>query len=294
MVLQDFTCDTDVPHTAFRIAVYVRSHAERFRLTQAAIARALGMHRSTVLNGLAKLEELGYAFRIRNYSKDGRQPDSIKIGQLRRTPEQWQEAFAARVGKANVAEANVGKTDSVRRANSKKSKKQEEQLSEGTTANAAPAPEFEPTPEEDVKLKPPVDAPGLFEMAAPPKPPAEPSAKDVVGAYVDAFRAAHGRDPLKQDKSRIGRDSGGLLKRKESTVAELILCAREMGKGIHANMATQLKIHRGTGAKPANNSISSLPILNGDPRWDEAAEQTRREGAELLAANADAWDGVFA
>lgn len=145
-----------------------------------------------------------------------------------------------------------------------------------------------------MKLKPPADAPALFEMASPPKPPAEPTSKDVVGAFVEAFEASHGRRPLTRDISRVGREAKGLLTREESTAAELILCAREMGKGIYANIGTQLKLHRGTGARPANGSTSSLPILHGDPRWEEAAEQTRRESAQLEASNPNLWEEVSA
>jgi hypothetical protein len=281
--------DAQIKPNAFRIALYVMSNSAEFRLTQTSIARALKLNRTTVLDALGQLEGLGYLARTRHHSAAGRQPDDLHISQVPMTPEEWQDAIGAHVGKANVEKARVGKTDSVRRPNSKKTKEQEEQLSEGDTAAAAPA--EEPDVMEDAVKTKDIE-PVLFEVEAPPKPPAVPSCKDVTAAYVDSFRAAHSRDPLRSDVGRVASSAKALLTREEATVEELINCAKTMGTGTWSNLGQELKNSRRTG-RPTT-SATSLPILHGDSRWDEAAERTRRESAALAEANPNIWDEVSA
>lgn len=282
IVSNDLVEDVELKHAAFRIVVYIGRHAETFRLTQEAIGRALGMDRGTVARHLAHLEELGYLRRIRNFTAAGRQADDLYVSQSRLSPEEWEAALPSPCGKTPQCKTPRGKTQQRKKTNSKKTNLQEDQPSGGDTAGAAPAGVVE---EEPVKTKSP--QPALFEVEAPPLPPRQKDSKDVVAAYVDSFRAAHSRDPLRSDIGRVASTAKALLGRSEATVEELISCARTMGTGTWANLSQELKNSRSP--RRAQTAPKNLPLLSDDPRWDPLADATRREEEALMQAHPDMW-----
>lgn len=285
IVANDLVEDAELKHAAFRIVVYVGRHADTFRLSQESIGKALGMDRGTVARHLRHLEELGYLARARNFTATGRQADDLYVSQVRLTPEEWNAALQSQCCKTPQCKTPRGETQQRKKTNSKKTNKQEDQLSEGSTAGAAPADEVEAM-EDDVKAK--IDEPALFEVESPPKPPAAPSSKDVTAAYVDSFRETHEREPLRRDIGRVARETKALLDDGQATVAELISAARAMGRGVYANIGMQLKISRGRGTTPAKVA-ASLPIMDGDPRWDELAASTAQKAASLMEQFDGSW-----
>jgi DNA-binding MarR family transcriptional regulator len=85
----EFVRRSDIKPTAFRVAVYVMSHGEDFRLTQAGIAKAVGLARETVGSAFAELEELGLLIRVRCTDEHGhRAADDLFISQEPFTEEQ--------------------------------------------------------------------------------------------------------------------------------------------------------------------------------------------------------------
>lgn len=283
IVSNDLVEDVELKHAAFRIVVYIGRHAETFRLTQEAIGKALGMDRGTVARHLVHLEELGYLRRVRNFTAAGRQADDLYVSQSRLSPEEWEVALPSPCGKTPQCKTPRGKTQQRKKTNSKKTNLEEDQPSGGDTAGAAPAGVVE---EEPVKMKS-TQQPALFEVEAPPLPPRQKDSKDVVAAYVDSFRAAHSRDPLRSDIGRVASTAKALLGRAEATVEELINCAQTMGAGTWSNLSQELKNSRSPRRMQA--APKNLPLLSDDPRWDPLADATRREEEALMQAHPDMW-----
>jgi helix-turn-helix protein len=281
-ILNAFVRDTRIPHTAFRIGAYVVGHAPEFRLTQASIAKALGMHRTTVLNALAALEELGYVRRVKHFTSAGRRPDTIILGQEPRTDAEWNELLSAHVGFPNVAETNVGKTDSVKRASSKKNKAQEDQPSGGDAAAASPPAE---QPEEEMpKTAAPQESlfPGLEQPKKPRKAPALPEGPAaVVAAFVESYSQHHeGRRPLTSNIGKVGQAAKMILNREEATQEQLVLCAQAMGRTEWANLAQELEFSRKPRGR-AGAAKSSRPVLttHDDAGWDSVRSSV--QGPEI-------------
>ena len=293
-VANSFVRDDRVPASAFRVAVYVIGHAKEFRLTQESIGRALGLHRTTIGTALVKLEELGYARRIQHHNSMGRQPDSILVGQTPRTEDEWSSLLAAHVSFSHVGKTRVGKTDSVRRTNSKKTKREEEQPS---GRGVPPAPEPDPSPEEDMPRTPVAEQPGLFEAPERPKKerkdrpqPSGPSA--VVAAYVESYETHHDdRRPLQSDIGKVGRAAKVIMKREEATEEELVQCGRLLGRGEFSDLFRELSISRKARRVPGKVTPARL---HDDPRWDELSAQSLESTPQVSEDDMAEIFGAFA
>lgn len=266
------------------VGLYVLSHDHGYVQTQQDIARRLDMAVRTVADALTDLEEAGLLVRVAERNARGhRTGTAMHVSDVPFTDQERADLLGSLPAKSADAESADAESAGHKERNSKQeSKSKEDQPSGGDAAGAAPAGVVE---EEPVKTKSP--QPALFEVEAPPLPPRQKDSKDVVAAYVDSFRAAHSRDPLRSDIGRVASTAKALLGRSEATVEELISCARTMGTGTWANLSQELKNSR----SPRRTQVTrrNLPLLSDDPRWDPLADATRREEEALMQAHPDMW-----
>jgi hypothetical protein len=107
-----------MPVSAFRVACYALSHSASFALTSERIGEALGMHRTTVGKAIRDLEEGGWLITQRVTNALGHRVGTrLVISDVGFTDEE-REAVCRELqhgAGANDAEANVGKTDTIRR-----------------------------------------------------------------------------------------------------------------------------------------------------------------------------------
>lgn len=273
-----FLRDTSISIEARGMGAYLLTHTESFRVSASQLGKACGTGRDKTRRLVAELENAGYL--VREQVRTAGRFDEIEFSMSD------EKSDVAPVTENPSTADQSPETSTHKKTSSKKTKDPEDQLSEGDTAGAAPADEIGDA-EVDVKTR--TQEPTLFEVEAPPSPPVEPSAKDVVAAYVDSFRATHQREPLRRDIGRVASDAKALLKRDEAAVSELVEAATTMGKGAFSNLAMQLKINRGTGrVRPA----MAQPILEDDDRWRDARMRTMQVEAEILASAGSVWDEV--
>lgn len=291
IVSNDLIEDTELKHAAFRIVVYIGRHAANFRLTQYAIGRALGMDRGTVARHLVHLEELGYLRRVPNFSAEGRQADDLYVSQERLSAEQWEEALPSQCCKTPHCKTQHGKTPQRKKTNSKKTKREEDQPSGGSAADAPSAPEPDPSTEEDMPRAAAPDQPGLFDAPVVEKPRAPrkeaklpEGAAAVVAGFVESYEQSHGGTrPLRSDIGRVAAAAKLILRNGEATLEHLVSCARKMGHGPYANLYQELKFSR-----PSTHGAVPRAVLHGDPRWDDVHTSIHLDEATLNAP-VEAW-----
>lgn len=132
MVPNDFARDAEIPPSAFRVAVYIMSHATSWEVSQESIGRALGMNPGTVAKALKDLTLLGYAFRQPQHDRTGRKPDLITVSCERLTKDQWCSVLEipcqSPTRLSPTGESPTGESREPKKSiNSKKTKDQEDQ-----------------------------------------------------------------------------------------------------------------------------------------------------------------------
>jgi hypothetical protein len=276
------------------VALYVMSHTDGFELTQHTISSVINMAVRTVSAALSDLEAAGLLLRVdvRN-SRGHRTGTAMLVSDVPFTDQERADLLEGLPAKSAGADCASADSAAHKKTTSKKKTNTKEEPSGGATADAEPAPPEPDPPLEDAV--PPRQTETLFDVPAPPKPPKNPSAADVVAAYIDSFRQAHdGKDPLRRDFLRVGRDARDLLKDGAATVAELTTAATRMGLGEYANLGQELKFTRrdatpgGRGRTPGMAKAASCD----DPGWDEIADAFQ---ATTLDPDAQAaWNARFA
>lgn len=228
---------------AFRVGAYVLSHAAGFIQTQRQIARACGLSVTTVREALVDLERDRYL--ARRVLRDGH---GRVAGTAYAVSDQpfTDEELAQLCPPCTESECRESvHTESV--PPKKTTPARETTSSEKTRPSGGSLREPDrPSTEEDGPMPPAQEL--AFDLDLPePEPPArkEPSAADVVAAFVDSYRRHHsGADPLKRDTGRVARDAKQILDSGRATVAELSEAATAMGSGPYANLGVQLNMRR--------------------------------------------------
>lgn len=277
--------------TAYRVASYLLSHRDGFRVTNELIAVGVRISLRTVVTVLAELEGGRYLVRT-----------PVMVGGRRAGTDYLISGYPIPDGAeiAPTVGAENAPSDSAKTAPRKKTgsyKTNNTNLSEGSTADAAPDLEPEPVLEEDVKLKPPTDQAPLFEMATPPKKkrkdrPQPSASQAVVAAYVDSYVLHHAQQrPLRSDVIKVGAAAKLILRREEATEEELVRAATRMGRGEWANLGQELKLSR----KATSGPGITAPLRGHDaPVWGEMAQQTRADVPDLTDAEMAELFGVKA
>lgn len=264
-----------IPLAAFRVGVYLLSHADGYSVTNQKIATDTGLSLRTVVTALAELEAQDYLRRT-----------PVMVGG-RRTGTDF-VISGTKLNGAESARSNGAESAPHKKTSSKKTK---ETNPSGGAAVAAPEAEHV---EDAVKTRTKQPEPaGLFEVEKPPAP--EPrGAAAVVASFVLAFRQAHGEtDPIQRDKGRVGRDARQILEAGQATEAELVAVAARLGAGDFANLGAELAMSRRTSPKRGRPGMAHA-APNDDPRWEaysgpvltDWTEDEERDFQDYLARNA--------
>jgi DNA-binding Lrp family transcriptional regulator len=291
MIRNAFLRDGSLSFHARGLGGWLLSHTEGWECNTVGIAKQAGIGRDQVRRALRELEAARYLRRTRLRTQAGTLGEAVYEIQCEPFPEEENTRSNQRL--ENQALDGQGLARLQHKKNTSKNTNEEHQPSGGATAHAEPTPPEPDPPLEDAV--PPRQTETLFDVPAPPKPPKNPSAADVVAAYIDSFRQAHdGKDPLRRDFLRVGRDARDLLKDGAATVAELTTAATRMGLGEYANLGQELKFTRrdatpgGRGRTPGMAKAASCD----DPGWDEIADAFQ---ATTLDPDAQAaWNARFA
>lgn len=120
MIRNDFIRNQKIKPSPFRVALYVFSTSDTFRLTQASIARALDMNESTVRTAFQELERLNFLIRVPQRDERGhRAPDDLYLNQLPFTDAEREQLLAeAQPGKIQGGESPGGKTPAPKKTTS--------------------------------------------------------------------------------------------------------------------------------------------------------------------------------
>lgn len=263
-----------VPLAAFRVGVYLLSHADGYSITNQKIAEDTGLSLRTVVTALAELEAQDYLRRT-----------PVMVGGRRTGTD-----FVISGTKLNGAES--ARSDGAESAPHKKTSSKKTKETNPSGGAAAAAPEAEHVEDAVKRTKQPEPA-GLFEVEKPPAP--EPrGAAAVVASFVLAFRQAHGEtDPIQRDKGRVGRDARQILEAGQATEAELVAVAARLGAGDFANLGAELAMSRRTSPKRGRPGMAHA-APNDDPRWEahtgpvltDWTEDEERDFQDYLARNA--------
>jgi hypothetical protein len=268
----------EISATAYRVASYLLSHRDGFRVTNELIATGVHVSLRTVVTVLTELEGSRYLVRT-----------PVMVGGRRAGTDYLISGYPIPDGAetAPTVDAEIARSDSAKTAPRKKTgsyKTNNTNLSEGDTAAAAPVDEIEDVLEEDVKLKPPADAPTLFEVAAPPKKkrkdkPEPSKSQAVVAAYADSYLLHHNQQrPLRSDLAKVGAAAKLILTREEATQEELVRAATRMGRGEWSNLLQELKFSR---RATSGQGISAPAPRHDAPIWDEMERQTRADVPDM-------------
>lgn len=260
LVRRSFLRDATVSLKAFRVGAYVLSHADGFVQTQAQIARGVGLSVTTVRAALVDLERHRYVAR-RRIREAGRWIGTAYAVSDRPFTDEELAILCPPCTESEHSDPVHTESD----PRKKTTPVRETITSKKTHPSGGSLREPDPTSTEEDDMPPtptgtlPLDL-GLPEPERPDPKPKNPSAADVVAAYVDSFRQHHsGGNPLRSEIGRVSRDAKALIVAGRGTVAELVAAATAMGSGPFCNLGVQLNITRdrraGTrGAVPASGS----------------------------------------
>lgn len=121
------------------------------------------------------------------------------------------------------------------------------------------------------------DAPALFDVPAPEKPPAPFSAGTVVGAYITSYQALHdGVRPTKGTIGQVSRAAKSLIEQ-GTPEEELLAAAVELGRTAFANLDRQVMLGRRSVRGPSRVEPT------GSPTWQGSDELMAAEAARLVA-----------
>jgi hypothetical protein len=269
-----------------KVALYVLSHDHGYVLTQEGIARKLEMAVRTVADALADLERAGLLVRIEERNARGhRTGTAMHVSDVPFTDQERADLLESLPAKSADAESAGAESAGPKKSNSKQESKQAgEQPSGGSDAAAPPAPEPDPSPEEDMPRAAALNQPGLFDAPVVDKPkrkdrPDPVGSPAVVAAFIESYSAHHdGKRPLGFAISRVGRDAKLILQREESTEAELVQAATRMGRGEWANLPQELSLTR---RATTGRGTVHAPVPRTAEVWSDLQEFTRADLPEL-------------
>lgn len=254
------------------VALYLLSHAEGFVVTQARIAREIGLGVTTVADALTDLEAVGLLRRDPVRGEGGQVVGTAYV--VSDTP----LALESTDGDAEPLAPESLDTESLDRD------------SGGHKKN---------TSKKKIKRDEKTTPPGGDDASAAAPDPAEADPSDtpqtVVAAYVDSFRAAHGgTDPVRSVIAQVGREAKALL---VQYPAEMVRdAATALGQTVYRSLERQVMMtveaQRGGGPRPP--ALAGREAADRDRYWAEqqAAHPERfsqpldeRELEDWLAAN---------
>jgi len=142
MIRNDFIRNPEIKPSPFRVALYVFSTSETFRLTQVSIARALNMNESTVRTAFQELERLNLLIRVPQRDERGhRAPDDLYLNQVPFTDAERQQLLAeAQPGKIQGGESPGGKTPAPKKITSDQKTTDQEDQKDSCPAGAGREP----------------------------------------------------------------------------------------------------------------------------------------------------------
>lgn len=272
-----FLRDASLSFHARGLGAWLLSHVEGWECNTVSIAKQAGVGRDQVRRALRELEAARYLRRTRLRTESGALGDSVYEIQCEPFPEEEKPRSDQRLG--NQALAGQALARPQHKKNIPQKTNPEEQPSGGDGASPPLAEQAVDNAREDA-----VPQEALFDVPAPAKPARPPGAGDVVAAYVVAYREKHGgREPLKADRGRVGRDAGQMLRDGQATVEELLVAATTLGGTEWANLGQQVKFGRegdgGRGGPRPGRAPGMAPALPNDaPVWDELTETHRFGG----------------
>lgn len=138
MIRNDFIRNPEIKPSPFRVALYVFSTSETFRLTQASIARALDMNESTVRAAFQQLERLNLLIRVPQRDERGhRAPDDLYLNQVPFTDAEREQLLAeTQPGKIQGGESPGGKTPEPKKITSNQKTSDQEDQQDSCPADA--------------------------------------------------------------------------------------------------------------------------------------------------------------
>lgn len=274
---------------AIKVGLYVLSHADGFTESQDRIARVIGLSPKTVRAALVDLERGG--FLVRHLIRER----GHVLGTAYGITDQPQPLTVNPPG----GETPGGETPAPKKTSSRSetTNRKKTTPSGGQTADAA-APNLEASPileteEPVVSLAEPLP---LFDIPAPkikdagkPKAPADPSARTVVAAFVDAYRKAHAQtDPVRSAIGRVARDAKMLINEGRAAATELERAATEMGGTSYNNLPVALDKLRERGPKHTGRAAGVAASAHTDPYWQEAEQRNKIKWYNDLLTDDDA------
>lgn len=230
------------------VALYLLSHAEGFVVTQARIAREIGLGVTTVAEALTDLEAAGLLQRHPVRGPNGHTVGTeYVVSDTPLTPESNDRVDPTRtVDSGDLESRSPESTDHKKNTSKKKTSKNEKTNPPGGDASAAPVEADSPEP---------------------------PGPQAVVAAYVDAFRANHaGNDPVRSVIAQVGREAKTLLD--QFPAAVVMAAARDLGQTAWRSLERQVMM-----AAEAQRAGAQRP----DQAGLQAAERDRYWSQEQAA-----------
>lgn len=273
------------------VALFVLSHDFGYVLTQDSIARRLELAVRTVAAALKDLEAAGLLVRIEERNARGhRSGTAMHVSDVPFTDQERADLLESLPAKSADAESADAESAGPKKSNSKQESKREEEQPSGR--GEPPAPEADPSTEEDMARAPIADQGALFETPAVPeapkkkrRDPAEASdASAVLASFITSYSEHHGgRRPLGSDIGKVGRAAKTILSRAEATLEELITCAAKMGRGEFSDLFRELSFSRPATSGPGR----VIPARRDDAAsWADMAAATAARLQEIAAVPA--------
>jgi helix-turn-helix protein len=247
-VANAFARDARLSLKARGLGLWLFSHRDGWKLSVRAVAKQVGCGVDQVQSALKELEEHGYLVRERDRA-DGGRFDSMDY-YVTDTPASAQ--VDTTYGKPIHGEPTRWKTRTHKKTSPKDTNSQEDQDAPLGSAGALAA-----------------DG-GLFD--APKTTPPEPTAKDVVAAYVDAFRVkAQGRNPIGSDIRKVGNQAKRMLG--DGVPFDVLhRAATTLGASRFSDLQVPVReLLNGSGAR-ANGSIGSPATYRNEDYWSTEEE----------------------
>lgn len=271
------------------VALFVLSHDYGYVLTQEAIARRLELAVRTVAEALKDLEAAGLLVRIEERNARGhRTGTAMHVSDVPFTDEERADLLESLPAKSADAESPPADFAGPKKSNSKQESKREEDQPSGR--GVSPAPEPDPSTEEDMRRAVTADQSALFDAPAPPeavkkkrKDPAEANdASAVLASFITSYGEHHGgRRPLGSDIGKVGRAAKLILGRAEATLEELIKCAARMGRGEYSDLFRELSFSR-----PATRGAVIPARRDDEDSWAGMAAATAARLQEIAGVPA--------
>lgn len=278
MISNEFVRDSRLSFKARGLGAWLLSHIEGWETSIEAISRTAGVGREQVRTGLLELEAAGYLRRYQERDDHGRAGEAVYLIQC--TPFDPEPTGQDRNRFSRPRSPRPRSPQPHKKTSSKNNIPKEK-----TPSGGSPAGESHPTgsterPGTMTKTKTRQEPLALpLELPKPPsREPEAATARTVVAAFVDAYRAAHsGGNPTKANIGRVARDARRILDAGTAGPAELSAAATAMGASPWSNLGVALNIHR---SRAAGKHITQGPAPVADR--DAFAEGAAAEHAAFV------------